>query len=82
MPLMVAALEQTENHLQDFVDLADGLLLIEGEDIHPDHYAATEEERRWVNEINITRDRVEKRLLEMALEQHLPILVFQLFHCN
>lgn len=74
IPIMVAALEQTERHLQDFVDLADGLLLVEGEDVHPDRYNAPAEQRSWIQEINTTRDEVESRLLKMALEQHLPIL--------
>ncbi|MEM7031959.1 MAG: aminotransferase class I/II-fold pyridoxal phosphate-dependent enzyme [Chloroflexota bacterium] len=74
IPIMVATLDQTEQHLQDFIDLADGLLFIEGEDVHPDRYDAPPEQREWIEEINTTRDKVEIRLLEMALARGLPIL--------
>jgi gamma-glutamyl-gamma-aminobutyrate hydrolase PuuD len=73
-PIMIPTLSGMEPYLEEQLDEADGLLLVEGEDVHPDRYNPAPESRRYVKELNVERDRVEFFLAQGALARGLPIL--------
>ena len=52
----------------------DGLLLVEGEDIEPKRFAATEGQFQYLEKTHPLKDEIEIRLLRHALRRELPIL--------
>lgn len=74
IPIIVPALETSRSHLMDYVQEADGLLLVEGEDVHPDYYRPPESERHYITSVNDLRDTLELELLRYALQVKLSIL--------
>lgn len=74
LPVMSPSVEGMTALAAEVLESADGLLLTEGEDLHPDLYEASEGSRRWVEESDRVKDAVELALLRLALERDLPVL--------
>ncbi len=74
VPLLVPSVAQIESHLPGFLAQGAGLLLVEGEDIHPDRYRPAAAAWGWVKETDEVRDQIEFRLLSHALAQGWPVL--------
>lgn len=74
VPILIPSIENNYDNLLELLDDCDGLLLMEGEDLTPELYETTEEEKLWIEKTNATRDKIEKKLLTKALEKKIPIL--------
>ncbi len=74
VPLMVPNLQDNIGHIDIFLSDADALLLVEGEDISPEYYEPDEQDLRMIDRTNAVRDRIEKYILQYALDRDLPIL--------
>lgn len=74
VPVMVPAVRGTLNVLDTYLLWMDGLLLVEGEDLHPDSYRAPRSVRKWVQEVDEIKDRVEFTLIRYALKESVPYL--------
>lgn len=62
----------TDEELEEFRGMCDGILLSGGGDIHPKFYG--EQKRTETGNINTARDQVELKLISMALASNWPIL--------
>lgn len=74
VPLMVPNLQDNIDHIDIFLSDADALLLVEGEDISPEYYETEFRDRSLIDRTNAIRDRIEKYILQYALDRNLPIL--------
>ena len=74
MPVIVPVAESTLDCLPQYIDLMDGLLLAEGDDIDPTRFAARKTNFEFVEHTHPLKDEIEVRLLRHALERKLPIL--------
>ena len=70
-PLMLPLTEDQEM-LEQLLGLCDGLLLTGGQDVSPVLYG--EKEKKWCGECSPERDRMELVLLDLALQQDMPVL--------
>lgn len=73
-PLVVPVVKETLSCLPQYASQMRGLLLVEGEDIHPKRYAARAANLRYVEKTHRVKDEIEIRLLRLALRQGVPIL--------
>lgn len=74
VPLIVPSMAEIEPSLDHFVEMASGLLIVEGKDVHPDRYNPPIESRDYVRSNDVNRDKVEFALTEAAYARNLPIL--------
>lgn len=73
MPVMLPSMPELLPHLEEEMDTAAGLLLMEGKDIDANYYPTTAASRRWIRSTSPERDEIELRLIHLALERNLPI---------
>lgn len=74
LPVIVPVSESTPASLPQYMDLMDGLLLAEGDDIEPKRFAARKSNFAFVEHTHPLKDEIEIRLLRHALHRKLPIL--------
>jgi gamma-glutamyl-gamma-aminobutyrate hydrolase PuuD len=74
MPVMVPATRAVLKFLSPYREPMHGLLMVEGEDVHPDRYSLPKSEWRWLQESSLIKDEMEFRLCAYALKCGLPIL--------
>jgi len=74
LPIMVPVVEGAPAYLPDYMSNMKGLLLVEGEDIGPEHYKARPEHLKYVEKTHPLKDKIEIRLIRHALRVKLPIL--------
>lgn len=74
VPVMLPAVRGALNLLDAYLPLMDGLLLVEGEDLHPDTYKAPRAARTWIEEVDETKDQIEFFLIRHALKEKIPYL--------
>jgi gamma-glutamyl-gamma-aminobutyrate hydrolase PuuD len=74
LPLIVPVVEGTLACVPQYKDQMDGLLLVEGDDVEPQRFAATEANFKYVETTHPLKDEIESRLLRHALRRKLPIL--------
>jgi gamma-glutamyl-gamma-aminobutyrate hydrolase PuuD len=74
LPVMVPVVEGSLQYLPDYMSNMKGLLLVEGEDIEPQHYKARPENLRHLEKTHPLKDKMEIRLIRHALRRKLPIL--------
>jgi gamma-glutamyl-gamma-aminobutyrate hydrolase PuuD len=73
-PLMVPVAQGVPACLPQYMEQMSGLLLVEGEDIHPSRYRAREANFTYLEKTHPLKDQIEIRLLRHALRHHLPVL--------
>lgn len=64
--------DQDESTIEDLMGLCSGVILTGGEDVHPDRYQGDPES---AGNVSVERDALEARLIDMAVERDLPILL-------
>jgi gamma-glutamyl-gamma-aminobutyrate hydrolase PuuD len=74
LPVMVPVAEGASACLSDYMANMKGLLLVEGEDIEPEHYEARPENVKYVEKTHPLKDKMEMRLIRHALRLKFPIL--------
>jgi len=74
LPVMVPVVEGAPALLPDYMANMKGLLLVEGEDIEPEHYDARPENFKYLEKTHPLKDEMEIRLIRYALRKKLPIL--------
>jgi gamma-glutamyl-gamma-aminobutyrate hydrolase PuuD len=74
LPVMVPVVEGAPALLPDYMADMKGLLLVEGEDIEPEHYQARPENLKYLDKTHPLKDEMEIRLIRYALRKKLPIL--------
>jgi putative glutamine amidotransferase len=74
LPLMVPVAEGALSCLPDYMAKMKGLVLVEGEDIEPEHYKARPENFKYLEKTHPLKDTIEIRLIRHALRKKLPIL--------
>jgi len=74
LPVIVPVVKGTPGCLRQYMEQMDGLLLVEGEDIHPARYAARKANIDYVETTHPLKDAIELRLLRQALHSEVPIL--------
>jgi gamma-glutamyl-gamma-aminobutyrate hydrolase PuuD len=74
LPVMIPVLEGAPACLPDYMANMMGLLLVEGEDIEPEHYKAEPENFEHLEKTHPLKDKIEIRLIRHALRKRLPIL--------
>lgn len=74
LPLMIPVVEGALGCLQQYLERMSGLLLVEGEDIHPSRYRAKKANFTHLEKTHPLKDEIELRLLRHALRCGLPVL--------
>jgi gamma-glutamyl-gamma-aminobutyrate hydrolase PuuD len=74
LPVMVPVVEGATACLPEYMANMKGLLLVEGEDIEPEHYKARPENFKHLEKTHPLKDEIEIRLIRQALRKKLPIL--------
>jgi gamma-glutamyl-gamma-aminobutyrate hydrolase PuuD len=74
LPVMVPVVEGAPACLPEYMTNMKGLLLVEGEDIEPEHYKARAENFKHLEKTHPLKDEIEIRLIRHALRKNLPIL--------
>jgi gamma-glutamyl-gamma-aminobutyrate hydrolase PuuD len=74
LPVMVPVCEGAPACLPEYVANMKGLLLVEGEDIEPEHYKARPENFKHLEKTHPLKDEIEIRLIRHARRKKLPIL--------
>jgi gamma-glutamyl-gamma-aminobutyrate hydrolase PuuD len=74
LPLIVPSVRGALPLLPEYRERMRGLLLVEGEDIEPQRYAAERANFRYLEKTDPEKDEIELRLLRYALEKHVPVL--------
>lgn len=74
LPVAVPVVKGTTACLPQYAEQMSGLLLVEGQDIHPERYAAEKANFDYLEKTDPLRDEIELRLLRTALRRKLPIL--------
>lgn len=74
LPVMVPVVEGAPALLPDYMANLKGLLLVEGEDIEPEHYEARPENFKHLEKTHPLKDKMEIKLIRHALRKGLPIL--------
>jgi gamma-glutamyl-gamma-aminobutyrate hydrolase PuuD len=73
-PVIVPVIDGILPCLPKYAESMAGLLLVEGDDVGPDRFAARKANFKYVKQTLPIRDEVESRLLRHALSRELPIL--------
>ena len=74
LPLMVPVAEGAPACLPQYMANMGGLLVVEGEDIEPNHYKTRPENFTHLEKTHPLKDEIEIRLMRHALRKKLPIL--------
>lgn len=74
LPVIVPVSESTPACLPQYMEMMDGLLLAEGDDVDPKQFAARKSNFQFVEKTHPLKDEIEVRLLRHALARKLPIL--------
>jgi putative glutamine amidotransferase len=74
LPVMVPVVEGASACLPAYMADMKGLLLVEGEDVSPEHYRSRPENFKYLEKTHPLKDEMEIRLIRHALRQNLPIL--------
>ena len=74
VPILVPVALGTLSYLDQYRDLMDGLLLVEGEDIEPRRFKARRENHAYLEKTHPLKDAIELTLLSAALRRKLPVL--------
>jgi len=74
LPVMVPVVEGASATLPDYMSNMRGLLLVEGEDIEPEHYKARPDNFKYLEKTHPLKDGMEIKLIRHALRKKLPIL--------
>jgi gamma-glutamyl-gamma-aminobutyrate hydrolase PuuD len=74
LPLMIPVGDGAPACLPQYMEKMNGLLLVEGEDIHPSRYRAQEANFTYLEKTHPLKDEIELRLLRHALRRGLPVL--------
>lgn len=74
IPVMVPATRGVLKFLRAYREPMHGLLMVEGEDIHPSRYGLPRADRRWLGDVSRVKDEIEFRLCAYALRRHIPVL--------
>jgi gamma-glutamyl-gamma-aminobutyrate hydrolase PuuD len=74
LPILVPVVEGAQVCLPDYMANMKGLLVVEGEDIEPQHYQARPENFEYLEKTHPLKDKMEIRLLRHALRKKIPIL--------
>ena len=74
LPLMIPVVEGVPAALSQYMERMSGLLLVEGEDIHPSRYRAQEANFTHLEKTHPLKDEIEIRLLRHAMRRGLPVL--------
>jgi gamma-glutamyl-gamma-aminobutyrate hydrolase PuuD len=74
LPVMVPVVDGTQAFLPEYMTAMQGLLIVEGEDIEPEHYAAEAENYTHLEKTHPLKDEIEIRLIRHALRKKIPIL--------
>ena len=74
LPLMIPVVQGVPAALPQYMEQMSGLLLVEGEDIHPSRYRAQEANFTYLEKTHPLKDEIELRLLRHALRRCLPVL--------
>lgn len=74
LPMMVPVVDGTLACLPQYMQRMHGLLLVEGEDVHPGRYCALETNLTYLEKTHQLKDELELRLLRQAFRRKLPIL--------
>jgi putative glutamine amidotransferase len=74
LPVMVPVVESAPACLPEYMANMKGLLLVEGEDIEPEHYKARPDNFKHLEKTHPLKDEIEIRLIRHALRKNLPIL--------
>ncbi len=74
LPVMVPVVEGSLVCLPDYVDQMRGLLVVEGEDVEPEHCQARPENLKYLEKTHPLKDKMEIELIRHALRKKLPIL--------
>ncbi len=73
LPVMIPVVEGTLSCLPQYMANMSGLLIVEGEDVEPKHYQATDANHRNVEQTHPLKDEIEIRLIRAALRKKIPI---------
>jgi gamma-glutamyl-gamma-aminobutyrate hydrolase PuuD len=74
LPVMVPVTEGADSCLSEYMEGMKGLVLVEGEDIGPEHYEAQPENLEYLEATHALKDKIEIRLVRRALRGKIPIL--------
>ena len=74
LPIIVPVVTGTPACLPQYMERMDGLLLVEGEDVEPKHFAAHKANFQYLEKTHALKDEIEIRLLRHALRREIPIL--------
>lgn len=74
LPMMVPVVDGTVRCVAQYAEQMDGLLLVEGDDIGPERFAARKSNFEYVEKTLPLKDEIETRLLRDAIGRELPIL--------
>ena len=72
-PVIVPVVRGVLDCLPRYMERMQGLLLVEGEDVEPIHYAARKANFKFLEQIHPLKDAVELELLKAALTARLPV---------
>jgi len=74
LPVLVPVVEGSRACVPDYTAEMRGLLLVEGEDIQPKYFRATQDNYRYLEKTHPLKDEIEIALIRHALRKKLPIL--------
>jgi gamma-glutamyl-gamma-aminobutyrate hydrolase PuuD len=74
LPEIIPVVDGTLACLPQYMARMDGLLLVEGDDVEPKHYAARKANFQHLEKTHPLKDEIEIRLLRHALERKLPVM--------
>ena len=74
LPVMIPVAEGTLACLSQYQQEMRGLLVVEGEDVHPSRYPAIQANFDFLENTHPLKDAIESRLIRYALRRHLPVL--------
>ena len=74
LPLMIPVAEGALACLPQYMEQMSGVLLVEGEDIHPSRYRAQQSNFKYLEKTHPLKDEIESRILRQALRRSLPVL--------
>jgi len=74
LPIIVPVVAGTPACLRQYMELMDGLLLVEGDDVEPKRYSAQKANYQYLEKTHPLKDDIESRLLRHALRREMPIM--------
>jgi gamma-glutamyl-gamma-aminobutyrate hydrolase PuuD len=74
LPIIVPVVAGTLACLPQYLEQMDALLLVEGDDVEPNRFAARKANFQYLEKTHPLKDEIEVRLLRHALDRDLPIM--------